>query len=176
MTPEEYAAIDTSTLAELMNISSERTLLQASIQSAQNAAQSALDAVKIDAKKPENGGIDYDADPTAASEFDAAVDLLVKSPKWAKQPDSAIYAHAHKTVLFARGITPTQTANESGNGGKPKAREDLTGPITLRTLPSASNANANGGINDQLSRLKGQDFQEAIGNMPRAQRDAYLDS
>jgi hypothetical protein len=49
-------------------------------------------------------------------------------------------------------------------------------PLTLGNVPAAAQPNGTGGINEELSRLNGLDFQERIGAMPKAQRDAWLDS
>ena len=50
------------------------------------------------------------------------------------------------------------------------------GIVTLRNLPAAATPNTGGGLTEQLSRLDGLDFQEAVGALPKAQRDAWLDS
>lgn len=178
MTTAEYNAVDTRVMLALMATASEGALAQANTQTALQASEQALASVKQLAK--DQGLIDYDTDPDAGAQFDNVVDMLSRDPKMAALPDSEFFGKAHATVLLMRGHAPTAQATPTAAApaapGPAKPRADMTGPITLRTIPAAATPNTGGGVAEQLGRLGGLDFEEAVGAMGRQQRDAWLDS
>lgn len=173
MSPEDFAALDAKVTQGLMRIASEQALVNASAQTALQSSETALDGIKKLAK--EQGHVDYDADPSAAAQFDAMAEALGKDPKIAALPDAEFFQKVHSTVLAVRGVAIDATPAPAPTPAMP--REDLKpGIVTLRGIPAAATPNAGGGLTEQLSRLNGLDFQEAVGNLPKAQRDAWLDS
>ena len=176
MTAAEYNAVDSEVMLGLMGVASETALAQANTQAALQASEQALANVKALAKS--QGLIDYEADESAGQQFDNVVDMLAKDPKMAALPDAEFFTRAHNLVLTMRGHTPG-----AGNSpapatptGKPAPRTDMTGPITLRTIPAAATPNTGGGVYEQLGRLNGLNFEEAVGALSRQQRDAWMDS
>jgi hypothetical protein len=179
MTAAEYNAVDSRVMLGLMSIASENALAQANTQTALQASEQALADVKALAKS--QGLIDYETDPDAGTQFDNVVDMLAKDPKAAALPDAEFFSRAHNLVLTMRGHAPPATTGApapapGAKPGKPAPRADMTGPITLRTIPAAATPNTGGGVAEQLGRLNGLDFEEAVGGMSRQQRDAWLDS
>jgi hypothetical protein len=178
MTAAEYSAVDSEVMLGLMGIASETALAQANTQTALQASEQALDDVKKLAK--DQGLIDYYTDESAGVQFDNAVDMLAKDTKMAKLPDAEFFTKAHNLVLTMRGHTPSASnapaPAPATTTGKPAPRADMTGPITLRTIPAAATPNTGGGVAEQLGRLNGLDFEEAVGAIPRSQRDNWLDS
>lgn len=169
MTAKEYSAVQRKVTLELGELTAQHALLQASQQTVQQSQLSAIDSLKARAKSV----LDYDADPEAVEEFNRSAAMLASDPKNASLTPSQLFDKAHGLVLHMRGITPTATPAAPA---PPAPREDMKGPITLRGVPAAAMPNTTGGVNEELSRLNGLDFEERIGAMPRAQRDAYLDS
>jgi hypothetical protein len=47
--------------------------------------------------------------------------------------------------------------------------------VTLRTLPSAATPNSGGNVLDNLSKLKGQAYQDAFAKLTPAQKAALTD-
>lgn len=177
MTAAEYSAVDSEVMLGLMGIASEAALAQANTQTALNASEQALADVKALAKS--QGLVDYEADESAGVQFDNVVDMLAKDPKMAALSDADFFSKAHNLVLTMRGHTPPATGNAPAPSPTPspaKPRQDMTGPITLRSMPAAATPNTGGGVAEQLGRLNGLDFEEAVGSMSRQQRDAWIDS
>lgn len=179
MTAAEYSAVDSEVMLGLMGIASEAALAQANTQTALNASEQALADVKALAKS--QGLVDYEADESAGVQFDNVVDMLAKDPKMAALSDAEFFSKAHNLVLTMRGHTPPTTGNAPAPAPATTPtpatpRQDMTGPITLRTMPAAATPNTNGGVTEQLGRLNGLDFEDAVGAMPRQQRDQWLDS
>lgn len=181
ITATEYSAVDTRVMQGLMSIASENALAQANTQTALQASEQALAGVKALAKS--QGLIDYETDPDAGTQFDNVVDMLAKDPKAAALPDADFFSRAHNLVLTMRGHAPPANTDApapaqapGAKPGKPAPRADMNGPITLRTIPTAATPNTGGGVAEQLGRLNGLDFEEAVGGMSRQQRDAWLDS
>lgn len=173
MTPEDFAAVDAKVTQGLMRIASEQALAAASAQTALQSSENALEGLKRIAK--EQGHVDYDADPSAAAQFDAMAEALAKDPAIAALPDAQFFEKVHNTVLAVRGITPGAAPAPAPTPAAP--REDMKpGIVTLRGVPAAATPNTGGGLTEQLGRLQGLDFQEAVGALPKAQRDAWLDS
>lgn len=178
MTAAEYSAVDSEVMLGLMGIASETALAQANTQTALQASEQALADVKKLAKS--QGLVDYEADESAGVQFDNVVDMLARDPKMAALNDAEFFTRAHNLVLTMRGHTPgasnAPAPAPATTTGKPAPRADMTGPITLRTIPAAATPNTNGGVTEQLGRLNGLDFEDAVGAMSRQQRDAWLDS
>jgi hypothetical protein len=168
----EFAKIDAEVMQGLLQLTQEQTLASAQQQTALQTSQQALDRFKLHAKTPEGGAIDYTTDAAAAAAFDAQSQVLGAMPEYAALPDGEFFARVHSMVLTMRGVTPKAAAPTP-----PAARADAkAGIITLRNLPAAATPNAGGGVTEQLSRLQGLDFQDAVSRMPKGQRDAWLDS
>lgn len=176
MTAAEYSAVDSEVMLGLMGIASETALAQANTQTALQASEQALADVKTLAKS--QGLIDYDADQEAGTQFDNVVDMLARDPKVAALSDAEFFTKAHNMVLTLRGHTPgaSNAPAAAPAPGPATPRADMTGPITLRTIPAAATPNTGGGVAEQLGRLQGLDFEEAVGALGRQQRDAWLDS
>lgn len=173
MTAAEYSEVDSRVMKGLIALASETALANANAQTALQASEQALANVKQLAKTQ---GLDYDANQEAATQFDNVVEMLSKDPVAAALSDADFFSKAHATVLLLRGMTPTAQAPAPAPAAAAKPRQDMTGPITLRQIPAAATPNATGGVVEQLSRLDGLDFEDAVGVMPRQQRDQWLDS
>lgn len=171
LSAKEFSAIQRKVTLELGELTAQHALQQASQQTVEQAQQSAIAALKTRAKPV----LDYDADPEAVDEFNRSAEMLAANPKNAGLTPAQLFDKAHDLVLHMRGIAPAAPIAAAATG-KPPARQDMAGPITLRTLPAAATPNTTGGVNEELSRLNGLDFEERIGQMSKTQRDAYLDS
>lgn len=176
LSDDEWLAIEERVDTQLEALIEEGALARANEQGIKREQASAIEAIIAGAKA--DGTIDYQTDPTAANEFNAALQLAVRNPKNAALPFSEMAKVAHKLVLTMRGITPPAAAAAPTSTARdtPPPRVPGKGPTTLANVPAASVPNTNGGITEQLGRLDGLDFQEAVGRMPKAQRDAWLDS
>lgn len=174
MTPEEFTAIDNEVLTGISNLAAESALALASAQAAQQVGERAIEVIKA-ASKAANL-IDYDTDTVAVDLFNAQVNALALDPSSSKLSEAQFYSKAHEMVLAMRGLRASAAAPAPAPATKPPARQDMKPPITLRNAPAAATSNTGGGVAEQLSRLHGQDFEAAIGSMPKAQRDAWMDS
>jgi hypothetical protein len=174
MTAEEYAEIDAKAMTTLMAIASERALQEAGAQTALQESEAALASIKALAVK--QGHVDYDKDSKAATQFDQASAILGADPEMAKLPDAEFFGKVHSMVLFMRGITAPAIGPGATPAAKPAARQDMRGPTTLRGIPAAATPNTGGGLSEQLGRLNGLDFEDAVGSLSRSQRDQWLDS
>jgi hypothetical protein len=174
LTDEQYLEVQERVDDTLQSITSEATMLRVQQETSANLARTSLDRLKAEVKAQ----VDYNADPLAQKQFNRAIDLLNDHPDAEAWTDYEFYQRAHNQVLLLRGHTPGAIAAAPpppAAPGKPRPAPPNP-PLTLREVPNAATANANGGAEEQLGRLKGLDFQHAIGAMPKAQRDAYLDS
>lgn len=168
-----FSEIDAEVMGGLMTLASQQALLEASAQTAMAAAQSALDGIKTHAAA--EGLIDYTKDKVAIDAFDAAAEMLNKDPANASLNDREFYLKAHKLVLAMRGLAPTPGGAPTPTPVAP--RTDKINPVqTLRGVPTAATPNTNGGLNEELTRLNGQDFEDRVAAIPKAQRDAWMDS
>lgn len=171
MTEDEYLTIQDRVDDSLMELTSQRTLLEANEQNRVNAQQTKLKQIREASKKA--GLVDYETDPDAPAEFDAALQFAASLKANASLGFDALADKAHELVLQQRGLS---AAPKPAPTPTPAPRQAPKAPITLSRLPAAATPNGAGGAVEQLSRLDGMDFQEAVGRMPRAQRDAWLDS
>jgi hypothetical protein len=169
ITREQYLARVNAADTSLMDLSAKAALQEANEQTRLAAQDAKLKTIKEAAKKA--GVLDYDTDEAAADEFDAAMVFVAKVPANAKLSFDQLADKAHAAVLAQRGITTAPPPPPP-----PPLRGAPPIPLTLGNVPAAAQPNGTGGINEELSRLNGLDFQERIGAMPKAQRDAWLDS
>lgn len=181
LTPKEYMAIDAKVSDGITGLASELALMQANQQQAINSAQQAIHAVKVLAKT--QGTVDYDADEEARTLFNATAEALEKVPSFAALDNDTFYARVHQQVLALRGVAPTAAptpapapAATAAPAAPAAARAMPEPPLTLRGVPAASTSNTNGGLNEELGRLSGLDFERRIAQLPREQRDAWMDS
>lgn len=174
MTAEAFAKVDAEVMQGMLRIGSEMTLAQASAQTVAATEESAIEAIKQTSKAA--GHIDYDADPAAVDQFNAAVDLVAKDPRAAKMSLDEFYGKAHSLVLTMRGISAGGAPSPAPAPAPAPARQDMAPPTTLRNVPAAATPNTGGGLTEQLSRLSGQEFEAALAAMPKAQRDAWMDT
>ena len=172
MSADEYAKADMEAMTALMTLAREGALQDATMQTAMQQSEQALAQVK--ALAVQQHGLDYDKDTKAATQFDQAAEILAKDPDMAKLPDGEFFGKVHNMVLFMRGITPTAAPTPAQAAAQ--VRTDMRAPITLRNMPTAATPNTGGGLSEQLGRLGGLDFEDAVGNLPKAQRDQWLDS
>lgn len=168
ITEDQYLDIQDRVDDSLMELTSQRALLEANEQNRLNAQQAKLSQIRADAKKA--GLIDY-GDADTAQEFDAALQFVAAVKSNAGLGFDALADKAHEMVLAQRGIAAKKPDAQPEPGRKPPKA-----PITLSGLPAAATPNGNGGVGEQLSRLDGLDFQDAVGRMSKSQRDAWLDS
>lgn len=126
--------------------------------------------------------IDYKADPDAAQAFDDSMQLLLRRPANANKDIAEVYEDAHKMVAAMKGIElkqkqPTGDATQQAGktGEVPNRKPDVTMPVTLRNVPAAAQPNTGGGVEEQLSRLHGPEFEAAFEKLSPAQRARMLD-
>lgn len=169
---DAYLAIDNRVQDALDELTAQRALALANVQNDERQQLSAVQSI-IDAAKA-SGEIDYLADTKAQTQFDALLVAVRADPDFSGKSFAAQAAEAHRTLVFRRGIT--KPATESAATAPVAARPTPPAPPTLRGVPTAATPNTGGGLQEQLSRLGGLDFQDAIGRIPKSQRDAYLDS
>lgn len=171
ITREAYQELQRAFRTENRALAAETALLQANEQQLQRTQQAKLGEIKALAKTQ---GLDYDADADAPLEFDAALRFVASVPKNANLSYAELADKAHATVLAQRGITPKPAAAPAP-GAKPRVAAPPP-PMTLARVPAAATANTNGGVDEQLSRLHGLEFEAAIGGMSKAKRDAWMDA
>jgi hypothetical protein len=171
MSADDYAKADMEAMQTLMTLAREGALQEATTQTAIQQSEKALMEVKAQAKLQ---GLDYDKDTKAALQFDQASEVLAKDPDMAKLPDAEFFAKVNEMVFFMRGVKPAAAPAPAPN--LPPARADMKAPITLRGMPAAATPNTGGGLGETLGRLNGLDFQDAVGALPKEQRNQWLDS
>ncbi len=140
---------------------------EARIEAQAEIEQSTLDALS---KHGKTVGIDYSKRPMAVM-FDAMMGEVAASEPFKGASFAAIANEAHRQVLAAMGKGAPAVA---ATAAQAKPRTAPAAPLTLRGLPAAATPNTGGDINDQLSRLKGQDFEEAFSKLSPAQKAALL--
>jgi hypothetical protein len=173
---DAYAAIRSETSKEIRSLERQQaradTLAEANAQQAEHEQTRALNQVKAHAKA---AGLDYDADTKAQSQFNAALQVLAADPDNATKGAAEIYALANQSVMAIRGLLTAKQATTTPVVPAVLRKAKDAPPITLRDVPSAAAANTGGGLNEQLSRLKGQDFEAAFDKLSPAQRAALLE-
>jgi hypothetical protein len=171
---EEYAAVETRVSESISDLDSARiraeTLIEANTQNVAAYQQKAIQKL-IAATKTE---VDYAADPKAQKQFDTALNTILSDPDNANLEYTELLTQAHRVVAAVRGLH-IANAPAATPGAPATRRPNVTAPVTLRNIPAAATPNANGDINDQMGRLKGQDFEAAFDKLSPAQQRAMLD-
>lgn len=170
---DQYAAIDSRVAEAIADLDAARiraeTLIEANAQNQAAFQQRAIQKL-IAATKNE---VDYAADPKAQKQFDTAMNTIMADPDNAGLEYTELLAQAHRVVAAVRGVQTAPAAKPPAAAAD--RRPTGTPPVTLRNIPAASTPNANGDINDQLGRLKGQDYEAAFAKLSPAQQRALLD-
>jgi hypothetical protein len=147
-------------------------------------SQRVIDGVVKVAKA--EGTIDYTKDEKAIGQFNRALSVVASDPDNSTRSYAQLCMSAHRMVCAQRGIVakvaartsaapaPAPAAVAAPAAGKPAARVAPPAPPTLRGLPTAASPGAGDSLADQLSRLKGQDFETAWARLSPAQREQYL--
>lgn len=175
---DAYAAVKTETGKEIRQIeravARAETLAEANEQHAAAEQETAINLIKVQAKK---AGLDYDSDVKAQRQFNAMVDAVASDPDNSSMTPAQIYAEANKAVYALRGLKhdASAPAPSPAPAAAPAApRTAPAAPPTLRGLPAAAQSQGAGGIDDQLSRLSGAEFEAAYSKLSPAQKAALL--
>ncbi|XVJ69939.1 MAG: hypothetical protein HEQ39_09970 [Rhizobacter sp.] len=166
-----YAAEEARVSAALDDLNAQRiraeTLLEANTQTEAAYQQREINRLKRAAKAE----IDYDNDQKAVNQFNAAMSSIAADPDNAGRDFAELIEEAHRVVATLRGITkPAPKATPSA----PRQPKEPA-PVTLRNIPSAATPNANGGVAEQMERLKGPAYEAAFAKLTPAQKRALLD-
>jgi len=179
LSAKDYRAIERSTSDERQAIAEEAALLRMSEANQKAYAEAKIQTIMAIGKAE---GIDYSNQEIAAS-FDAALAVLSTSAANKHATFGQLADKAHAMVRAMNGVTaaPAQVAKPAAQAkalpAKPPARANTQPAVqTLRNVPAAATPNQGGGLTEQLSRLSGLDFEDAVGRLTKAQRDALLDS
>lgn len=163
---EEFATVEGELADKLEDLTAQRiraeTLQEANAQSQATYQEREIQKLIRSAK----GEVDYTTDQSAARQFDTALAMISADPDNRGADYADLIANAHKMVLALRGLKPA-----AAQPRKPGAEA----PVTLRSLPAAATSQTNGGIVDQLSRLKGPAYEAAFQKLSPAQRAELLD-
>lgn len=156
------------------------TLAEVNRQNDANYSQTALDS--LIKRSRVSGEIDYKATPGAAQHFDRALQVVLADPEFAGKDIAEVYDEAHSIVCARMGVQrkapggePTQ--QQAGTGGKTEApnRQTAAAPLTLRNLPAAASTTPAGGVEEQLARLTGPEYEAAFSKLTPSQRARLLD-
>lgn len=165
---EEFATLEGELAIKLEDLTAQRiraeTLQEANAQSQDAYQEREIQKLIRSAK----GEVDYTADQSAARQFDTALAMISADPASRGADYADLIANAHKMVLALRGLKPAAAASQPRKPG-------ADAPVTLRSLPAAATSQTNGGIVDQLSRLKGPAYEAAFQKLSPAQRAELLD-
>lgn len=144
------------------------TLQEANVQS--QAAFQNKEIQRLIAKS--KAEVDYTTDTKAQKQFDMALSAITSDADNAGRDYADIIGDAHKVVLALRGIVSKgQVVEQAIKSRIPEGKP----PVTLRNIPTAATANANGNMLDQIGRLSGQAYQDAFAKLSVNQRKALLD-
>lgn len=172
---DEFAQTEARISDALEDLTAQRiraeTLLEANKQAAQQYQQKAIQRLISQSKSQ----IDYAADVKAQRQFDAALTAIQTDPDNAAKDYADLLGEAHKIVLALRGITATKGSEVADAIQKAQRKPEGTPPVTLRNIPAAATANANGDMLEQMSRLSGQEYEAAFARLSPAQRRTLLD-
>lgn len=176
---DAYAAIEADVSDKLEDLAAARiraeTLAEANQQVQAQTQQAVITSLIARAKAD---GVDYTKELGAVKQFDVALAAVSADPDNANKPFAELAELAHRTVAALRGVVlkqQPQSASKTVSPEAPDRRPKVQVPPTLRNVPSASTPNANGGINEQLAHLKGQDFEAAFARLSPAQRAQLLE-
>jgi hypothetical protein len=167
----EYAAIESRVMDSLEDLSAQRiradTLQELNTQSAAQSQAAVIQSLIARTKED----VPYATDAKAQRQFDMALGSLGADPDMAGKPFAELASEAHRVVMALRGVTPKTTAEQAHAARLPKGQA----PVTLRSLPSASTSNTGGNMEEQLSRLSGQEYEAAYAKLTPQQRASMLD-
>lgn len=144
------------------------TLAEVNRQNDANYSQRALDQLIRRAKAE----VDYKATPAAAQQFDRSLQVLLADPEYAGKDIAEVYDDAHKMVCAMRGV---QQGKVSKPAAAPSRQPEGSPPVTLRNLPAAASTTPAGGVEEQLARLHGPEYEAAFAKLTPAQRARILD-
>lgn len=169
---DDFSANDARISDTLEDLTAQRiraeTLQEANVQS--QAQYHRKEIQKLIAKS--KAEIDYATDEKARKQFDIALQAVAADSDNAGKDYSEIISEAHKVVLALRGVTSKgQVVEQAIKSRIPEGKP----PVTLRSIPTAATANANGNMLDQIGRLTGQAYQDAFAKLSPTQRRALLD-
>jgi hypothetical protein len=115
--------------------------------------------------------VPYATDAKAQRQFDMALQQVGADPDNAGKSFADLASEAHRVVMALRGVAPKTTAAAAAEARKPQGQA----PVTLRGIPAASTANTGGNLIEQLSRLKGPEYEAAYNKLTPAQKAEMLD-
>lgn len=168
---EQYAAEELRVADQLENLMAQRiraeTLQEANSQNDARYVQRELNKLAARVKNE----IDYKADPSAPKEFDRALGLLMADPDNTARDYADVIQDAHRMVMAMRGLKAPAAAPTAPASRRPEGNA----PVTLRNLPSASLPNTGGGVIEQMSRLRGPEYEAAFSKLTPQQRATLLD-
>lgn len=171
---EEFAAEESRISDALEDLTAQRiraeTLIEANQQMAAQTQQKALQRLIAQSKQQ----IDYMADMKAQKQFDVALQTIGADPDNASMDYAELLQEAHKVVCAIRGV-PLSKGEQVAQAVQASRRPTEQVPMTLRNIPAASTANANGDMLEQMGRLTGQAYQDAFAKLSPAQRRSLLD-
>jgi hypothetical protein len=172
---EQFAKAEAEILDMMEDLTAQRiraeTLIEANVQTQQ--AYQHREVQRLIARTKSE--VDYAADPKAVKQFDTAMAILSSDPDNAGKDFAELIQDAHTMVATMRGISSVKAAPVAKNVQPPERKPTDPAPVTLRSLPSAATPNSNGSLLDQLSRLKGPDYERAFAKLSPADRRALLD-
>lgn len=170
MDAEEFATAESAIADKLEDLTAARiraeTLQEANVQTQAVYQQREIQKLIRNAK----ADVDYTKDPSAAKQFDTALAVISADPDNKGADYADLIADAHKMVLAMRGLKPAPTTTKHE-----QRKPDGQAPVTLRSLPAAATSQTNGGVLEQLSRLKGPAYETAFNKLSPAQRAELLD-
>lgn len=128
------------------------------------------------------GQLDY-GDAKVGKAFDGMLQAVAADPDNDGKAFHELAQLAHEALCASRGVkataAPAAAAKPAGTPAAtsaPAARTAPKPPLTLRGLPAASTPHTGGNALDQLTGLKGQDFQTAFNRLSPAQQALLLDA
>jgi hypothetical protein len=125
-------------------------------------------------------GVDYDADPKLAAEWDKAVKYLGNDPDNADKDASWFLKEGHEMVKarfrLGKAEIPSQQSRLSKVDEALAQRRQKAGepPKTLASLPQAGIESEGQGEFSHLEQLSGLDLEKALARMTKEQQDRYL--
>lgn len=158
------------------------TLAEVNRQNEASYSQLALDNLIKRSKTA--GEIDYKATPGAAQHFDRAMQVVLADPEFAGKDIAEVYAEAHSMVCARLGVQRKAAGGGAGNqaadgsAGKteiPNRQPAGAAPITLRNIPAAASTTPAGGVEEQMARLTGPEYEAAFSKLTPSQRARLLD-
>lgn len=165
---EEFATLEGELAIKLEDLTAQRIRAE-TLQEANAQSQDAYQKREIQKLiRSASGEVDYINDQSATRQFDTALAMISADPASRGADYADMIADAHKMVLALRGLKPAAAASQPRKPG-------ADAPVTLRSLPAAATSQTNGGIMDQLSRLKGPAYEAAFQKLSPAQRAELLD-